>query len=119
MFRGAHPQPQLLIAPLPVRRAFVDFANHLDSMVDLWDDILDRFDSPVLSAALSRLIEIVEKKEQSDATYRAAGFTSDDAFTYHKYESCDEVTDRWEALTPAIAEREADSHTREHEEVST
>jgi len=57
-----------------------DFAFYYDAEVDLHNDIIERYNSPVLTTALHRLEECGEKKTRAGDSIISMGYSWDDAF---------------------------------------
>jgi len=71
---------ELKAAPVKIQCDMEDLVENYNYIDELKDDILKRFDgSPVLEAAIDRLIEFVEDKAQHEYIMREAGFTYEDA----------------------------------------
>ena len=82
----AKPIEQLLQAEVGHKVAMSDFAAYYDLVAELRKDMADVFPSPTLWAAINQLIEFVETCARAETKMRQAGFTTDDAFTWAKYE---------------------------------
>jgi|GEM_PF-4411218 len=79
------PIEQIVKADRSVLMALEDWHTYSNIAADLHEDITKLFDSPVLWGAINNLIEHIEKYAEAHATYRLAGFTTDDAHEYVGY----------------------------------
>lgn len=87
MLKCAKPIDELKTADHSVQIALYNFTLYFNAANELHGDIIDRFGSPVLCAALVALIEHVKAYTTNEKCFRVHGYTSDDAFAWFKYES--------------------------------
>jgi len=86
MSNFAKPIDELLNAKPENYNAMIAYTDYFILGSELINDILKMFCSPVLSAALHKLIEYIRERERSYTIMKSAGYTTDDAFTLHSYE---------------------------------
>jgi len=77
---------QITSAPFEVQKAMLDFTFYHDAESELYDDICNKYYSPVLWVALRTLVNYVETKVRAQNTYMHAGFTCDDAIALTAHE---------------------------------
>jgi hypothetical protein len=73
--------------PFDITDALEQYVIYERFATEMYNDINTRFDFPVLSAAMEKLVKFIKCREAAFAVMEANGFSTDDAFKYDELTS--------------------------------